>query len=217
MKKFKTSDFDITNLIENQIEKYSPEPKNINCEGMKVKDVHEFIVNTIKELAANKKITLSFLIKNQDGVELTLEVDSLELDNKNNTLYINQEIIRDGDIKSCDNVISVCKKVLNIQLWIDKKIERESYEVLESDETIEDMTSQLNRVNSHNKLLRILLKSSSLKYFRSLGYTGVEEDFISSLLYALEATSAYTVYSDLTEGEYFAKIIEQMNLVSRHT
>lgn len=134
MKKFKTSDFDITNLIENQIEKYSPEPKNINCEGMKVKDVHEFIVNTIKELGANKKITLSFLIKNQDGDEdLTLEVDSLELDNKNNTLYINKEIIRDGDIKSCDNVISVCKKVLNIQLWIDKKIERESYEVLEID------------------------------------------------------------------------------------
>lgn len=112
------------------------------------------------------------------------------------------------------------KKIIQIEESIKEK-RQHIYEMTQLlnqvDKAIKDIVAQFNTVNSHKKLLHRLLKSSSLKYFRDLGYIGVAEDFTHSLLYALEITDVYSVYSDLIESEYFTKIIEQMNLVSRHT
>lgn len=76
-------------------------------------------------------------------------------------------------------------------------------------------------INTHEKLFESFVDMDSLyNFFKEKGYKGEKENLIGGLIWGFNETSAYTYYpkflstdEDLTEDEYFEKLVYQMNRV----
>lgn len=196
---FETKDFDITEIIEDKLNEVvlTEKENTVEVEGMKAIEVHTFIDEKIKLLGRGKKVTISYLVKDdsEDGYsEKTEEMEYVEMIDDN--LHLNVNVVKDGDVEKVDNVISVCRKVLNIQLWVD------------------DLPKDLLQVNNHKKFLDWYLDiESTLLDLKSYGFKGDKNNLAGCLVYALDATSFYVDGSELSEKEYFKLLVEQMNSV----
>ena len=197
---FTREDFDTTEIIGNKLKKIdlSERENKDEDQGMKAIDVHNFINEKTKQLGQDKKVTISYLAKDhsEDGYSEKTEEMEDYAEIVDNNLYLNANVFKDGDIKNFDNVVSVCGKVLNIQLWV------------------EELPEDLLKVNNHTKLLSWYLDTEAiLGDLKSHGFKGNENNLGACLVYALDATSFYVDGSDLSEKEYFKLLTEQMNSV----
>lgn len=174
---------------------------------MKALEVFSFITKQVSTLGKGKKVYLNSILEDDSVCKYSMNISQLlSLNFNNNILYLhvsdienpvtfNTLEIKDGDIENVDHVVSPCKTILNLELYkldVNKKMD------------------------THTKLLNKYLKNDCLDLFKDKGFVGSKVEFIACLLYALDATSAYTETSCESEDKYFSALIEQMNQVSRH-